>query len=128
MLFYNRMLGAFGQFGAFGTPFAIFLHFWHKQAFVKSVNGKHVAVHPVAHGRHTAAAGILGNFVFVMRKLQIHATTVQVKLFAKVLGAHGRAFQVQLGKPTLQGDFQCMRCSGEAFIQMAKSAGLFFSS
>ena len=60
-----------------------------------TVYREHVAVHPIAHAvGFSIGACVLCNLAFVVRKFQIHAPAVNVKLRAEVLGAHHRTFQV----------------------------------
>ena len=50
---------------------------------------------PIPHGPLSAVcAHILGDFTLVMRKLEVHATAVDVECLAEVFGAHDRAFEV----------------------------------
>ena len=60
-----------------------------------AIDGQHVAVHPIVHG--AIASGdtyILGNLTLVMRELEVHATSVNVKLLSEVFGAHHGTLQV----------------------------------
>ena len=54
-------------------------------------------VHPHLGQRHAVGAFALGDFVFVVRKLQIGTAAVDVEGFAQQCAAHGRALDVPAG-------------------------------
>ena len=60
-----------------------------------SVDRQHVAVHPVVDRAFaTGGADVLGDFTFVVGKLQVHSTAVDVKLLTEVFGAHHRTLEM----------------------------------
>ena len=60
-------------------------------------------VHPVAGQGLAGCALALGNFVFMVGKLQIRPAAVDVKGLAQQLTRHGRAFDVPPGSPRPKG-------------------------
>ena len=54
-------------------------------------------VHPVARKGFSGSALALGNFVFVVRKLQVGPASVDVEGFSQQRHTHGRAFDVPAG-------------------------------
>src|SRR3954468_21804059 len=78
----------------FGEPDLVVVAFAH----LPPVDGYHIIVQPVMRGFMTVANGALGYLAFVVRKLQIHSTTVNIKFRTQVFGAHGRAFNMPTGK------------------------------
>ena len=54
-------------------------------------------VHPKACQRFAVGAFALGNFIFVVRELQVRTAAVNVKALAERGTAHGRAFNVPAG-------------------------------
>ena len=58
------------------------------------VHAHETVVHPKARQRLARGAFALGDFVFMVRKLQVSTATVDVKSFAQRGAAHGRAFDV----------------------------------
>ena len=54
---------------------------------------------PVAHERFSGGRFGFGNFIFVMRKGQIHAAAVNVQRVAQILQRHGGALDVPAGTP-----------------------------
>ena len=56
------------------------------------IDGDHVVVHPVAHHGFTSLRGLgLSDLTLMMGEDQVHATTMDVKLFAEILSSHGSA-------------------------------------
>ena len=56
------------------------------------IDGDHVVVHPVAHHRFSALRGLgLSDLALVVGEDQVHATTMDVKLFAEILSSHSSA-------------------------------------
>ena len=58
------------------------------------VNTHKAVVHPVIHKATLVRALRLGNLVFVVRKLQVLPTTVNIEMLAQEIGTHRRAFNV----------------------------------
>ena len=56
-----------------------------------------LVMHPVLHERLAGRTLGLGDFVFVMRKLQVHAAAVQIELLAEERAAHGGALDMPSG-------------------------------
>ena len=54
-----------------------------------SVDGDHIVMHPVLHGRMPHRSLGLGYLTLMMGEHQIHATTVDIKLLTEILPAHG---------------------------------------
>ena len=52
----------------------------------------------------------LRNFIFVMGKLQVHSTAMNVKRLTEGLTAHGRAFNVPAGAATSVVIWACLTC------------------
>ena len=57
-------------------------------------NAGQTVVHPIIDEGFTRAALTLGEFIFVMREHQIHASAVDVEGFTEILHAHRRAFDM----------------------------------
>ncbi len=51
-------------------------------------------MHPVSHRGLAITRYILCNFTLVVRKEQVQTSSMDIKLQAQILGAHGRALQV----------------------------------
>ena len=58
------------------------------------VHAHEAIVHPQVHKLFAGRALALGDFIFVMRKLQIEAAAVDVEMIAEAGGGHGRALDV----------------------------------
>ena len=67
-------------------------------AHLFTIDGNHIVVHPVAHWRMVIADGTLCNFTFMVRKLQIHATAMDIKFCSQIFGCHCGTFNVPAGK------------------------------
>ena len=57
-----------------------------------AVDGNHVVVHPITARHFAVGRHRLGNFRFVVRKEQIHATPVDIELLPEIFARHGRTF------------------------------------
>ena len=93
-----------------------------------SVNGNHIVVHPIFHTVLAQSRFILGNLTFVVRKHQIHSTTVYIKLFAQVFSSHSRTFQMPSRKTLTPRCFPMHNVLWRCFFPQCKIyASTFFS-
>ena len=58
------------------------------------INRDHIIVQPITCGCFMIAYGTLRYFTFMMRELQIHSATMNIKLFAKIFCTHRRTLYV----------------------------------
>src|SRR5687768_6941941 len=59
-----------------------------------SIHCNHVVMQPVSCGHFMIADGALCNFTFVVRKLKVHPSSVNIELFTQVFGSHRRTFDM----------------------------------
>src|SRR5665648_327528 len=86
-LFEQRMIAAEKLFQRNGVS-ERFTHFL-------SVQGNHVVVHPVANGRFPMGCLSLSHFSFMVRKSQIHSSTMNIKCITPVSYTHLRAHETR---------------------------------
>src|SRR5687768_931803 len=63
-------------------------------AHFPAIDGNHIIVDPIFCRAVAIADRTLCNLAFMVRKLEIHAATMNVEFRAKVFGSHGRALDV----------------------------------
>ena len=63
-----------------------------------TIDGDHVVVQPEPCRYLVVANSTLGNLTLMVRELQIHTSTVDVKLITQVLGTHGGTLDVPAGE------------------------------
>ena len=68
-----------------------------------SVQQQHIRMQPVTRPFMPAGTLILGNFILMVRKLQVIAPTVYIEYFAKIFRTHRRAFQMPARKTLAPG-------------------------
>src|SRR5436190_24377464 len=61
---------------------------------LSAIDGDHIVMYPVANGCMMIADSALRYLTFMVRKHQVHATAVYVKLPPKVLGSHCRTLDM----------------------------------
>src|SRR5271169_7120964 len=83
-------------------------------------------VHPVAHKRLTGRAFALRDFVFVVRKREIDAASVNVQRLAQILHGHRGAFDMPAGAALADGRFPEMLTGLRRFPQRKVARALFF--
>src|SRR5690606_20040385 len=62
-----------------------------------TIYGNHIIVHPVVDGGAAVGNSTLCYFALMVRELQIHATSVDIKALTQILAAHSRALNMPAG-------------------------------
>src|SRR5687767_10622076 len=70
-----------------------------------AIDGDHIVMDPVAYGSHMIANGALCYLTFMVRKLEVHASAMNIKLGTQVFCCHSRTFNMPARETYTPGRF-----------------------